>query len=504
MQPIDPARRAPTRRSPPHSAAGFTSGDHRLDADANGMPPFAPLRIDAAALLVEARFGDVPLAARLLRADEPGAFTIGAGRGVDAPVNPAWLGAPAGYPPAHRLVERTDAGFVVNLAPAMRAELHTPVQHLALAPDQGLAEAPLVLPRDASLLVPCGEVTFELHAAEPAPTVPRPWLGPRWLDGIGYPLGVVAALVMLVAAAHFVPDDPRALSLDGLGTAHRYDRFSSVPLDLTVPSIEQALALHQPSGGPSAPGAAGPSGTAGSRKAPDVDRRLTLKGEATPATAREAAARIRANPMLALLDGAPMSALADVMADVPVLGADAADTTGHLIALTGGESYGPGLGIHGTGAHAAGQGEGTIGIGVLGTWGRYAGGTGTRNYGSGAGSLGRRTAKVPSFMVGDPNVRGSLDKEIIRRIVRRHVNEVRYCYDQALAAHPSLAGRVVVQVTIAPTGRVLASVLSSTTLGAPAVERCVVEAVRRWEFPEPKGGGLVIVSYPFQFAPAGG
>ena len=30
------------------------------------------------------------------------------------------------------------------------------------------------------------------------------------------------------------------------------------------------------------------------------------------------------------------------------------------------------------------------------------------------------------------------------------------------------------------------------------------QAVRRWEFPKPLGGGIVIVSYPFVLTPAGG
>jgi hypothetical protein len=36
------------------------------------------------------------------------------------------------------------------------------------------------------------------------------------------------------------------------------------------------------------------------------------------------------------------------------------------------------------------------------------------------------------------------------------------------------------------------------------VDACVVEAIRRWEFPKPDGGGVAIVTYPFQLAPAGG
>ena len=100
-------------------------------------------------------------------------------------------------------------------------------------------------------------------------------------------------------------------------------------------------------------------------------------------------------------------------------------------------------------------------------------------------------------------MRGSLDKEIIRRIVRRHLNEVKYCYDQALARQPKLDGRMVAQFTIAGTGQVLASVVQSSTLGAPAVEMCVANAIKRWEIPAPRQGGLAIVSYPFSFSPAG-
>jgi TonB family protein len=507
MQPIDPARRSQTRRSTRLPAGALGGHNPHINLGSDVPVASAPLHLDAPALLVEARFGDVPLASRLLRADLPGAFTIGAARGADAPVNPAWLPPPATPrdPSAHPLVERVETGFAVNLTPAMRAELRTPVQRLALPPDHGHAEAPLALPPGACLHIPCGEVTFELHAAEPAPTLPRPWFPSRWRDGIGYPLGVAFALLLLLAAAHFVPSDPRALSLDALGAAHRFDRFISVPLDITAPSIEQALGLQTPAGGAGAPAAAGPSGEAGSPKAPRADRRLAIKGPAAPTNAREAAARIRSNPMLALLGGAPTGALGDVMSDHPVLGAELADAAGHLVATTIGGAYGTGLGSHGTGAGAGGEHEGMIGGGGLGTLGRYAGGAGNSpGYGTGVGTLRRRVTRVPEAYPGIGDVRGNLDKEIIRRIVRRHVNEVRYCYEQALSAHPSLEGRLVVQFTIAPTGRVLAAVLSTSSLGAPAVEACVVTAVKRWEFPEPRGGGLVIVSYPFQLAPAGG
>ena len=93
---------------------------------------------------------------------------------------------------------------------------------------------------------------------------------------------------------------------------------------------------------------------------------------------------------------------------------------------------------------------------------------------------------------------------LVRRIVRQHINEVRYCYEQELPRHPALAGRLLVQFVVAGTGRVMTSFVESSTLADPRVGMCVTEAVRRWEFPKPEGGGLVQVSYPFQLQPAGG
>jgi metallo-beta-lactamase class B len=101
-------------------------------------------------------------------------------------------------------------------------------------------------------------------------------------------------------------------------------------------------------------------------------------------------------------------------------------------------------------------------------------------------------------------VRGSLDKEIIRRVIRRHIDDVKACYEGELVHQPALAGRIMVQFTIAASGQVVSSVLQNSTMGSAQVESCTVAAVRTWQFPKPIGGGNVIVSYPFVLTPAGG
>jgi TonB family protein len=65
-------------------------------------------------------------------------------------------------------------------------------------------------------------------------------------------------------------------------------------------------------------------------------------------------------------------------------------------------------------------------------------------------------------------------------------------------------GKLSVQFVISPLGQVLSSVMQSSTMGNVHVEKCVVDAVKRWEFPKPTGGGIAIVSYPFNFVAGSG
>ena len=157
--------------------------------------------------------------------------------------------------------------------------------------------------------------------------------------------------------------------------------------------------------------------------------------------------------------------------------------------------------------HALGNLEGsdaTSGFGGLGLSG--TGRTGTEVESIGLGSLGKAgTAGEPAkaktkIVPGKPVVKGSLDKEIIRRVVRQHRNEIRYCYEKQLQKKPDLAGKVVVKFVVSATGKVQSAVVAETTLKDEAVEGCVTKRVRRWTFPEPKGGGIVVVKYPFLFS----
>lgn len=94
-------------------------------------------------------------------------------------------------------------------------------------------------------------------------------------------------------------------------------------------------------------------------------------------------------------------------------------------------------------------------------------------------------------------VRGSIDKAEIRRVVMAHAGDIKRCYEQGLARRPDLEGRVTLKFTIGKTGTVAAVSVTETTLNDRATEQCIMRTASKWVFPKPSGDGLVTVSYPF-------
>jgi hypothetical protein len=81
------------------------------------------------------------------------------------------------------------------------------------------------------------------------------------------------------------------------------------------------------------------------------------------------------------------------------------------------------------------------------------------------------------------------------------MNQIRYCYQRELTKDPNLGGKIVVKFVIAKDGTVSSAQTKATTMNNASVENCINGRFMRFKFPEPKGGGIVIVSYPFIFSP---
>lgn len=109
------------------------------------------------------------------------------------------------------------------------------------------------------------------------------------------------------------------------------------------------------------------------------------------------------------------------------------------------------------------------------------------------------SARTPTIRTGMAAVRGSLSRDVIRRVIRQHIRRVRYCYERQLQQDPNLNGRITVRFVISTAGLVQSASATNDTLGSQAVSTCVVQVVRTMRFPAPTGGGIVAVNYPFIF-----
>jgi hypothetical protein len=90
----------------------------------------------------------------------------------------------------------------------------------------------------------------------------------------------------------------------------------------------------------------------------------------------------------------------------------------------------------------------------------------------------------------------SADKELVRRVVQEHFDEVTHCYEQELAKTPTLAGKVLLSFKIGAHGVVTAAQASQ---GFDSnVESCLVSLVKQLSFPSLATAELEI-NYPFEF-----
>ncbi len=98
--------------------------------------------------------------------------------------------------------------------------------------------------------------------------------------------------------------------------------------------------------------------------------------------------------------------------------------------------------------------------------------------------------------------RGKLPKAVLDEQLASLAPHLDACYQQALEFDPSLRGVVDVNFVVGEDGKV-AHADASDTEGAlshaPTVE-CILAAVRKLEFPQPRGG-RVFVNYPLKLEP---
>lgn len=105
--------------------------------------------------------------------------------------------------------------------------------------------------------------------------------------------------------------------------------------------------------------------------------------------------------------------------------------------------------------------------------------------------------RITLVELGDARVGAGMGAEVAERILRRHTNEVRYCYEHELEAAPDLSGWLELEVAVGGTGAVSSAAIGTNELRRATppevdehvqnVETCLVALAERITFPAPDG-----------------
>lgn len=289
---------------------------------------------------------------------------------------------------------------------------------------------------------------------------------------------VATALMAMVGLMIWTAPPPMENEVIGIP-----DRFAELLLEVPPPApvVKQVAPKSDP--GEKAPE---PEGRAGEKtgKRDQGDRVRLNRRQRDMDVAREAGV-LGALDKLGDLDGA----LSD------------ADLASGLYAASNGlmGAKGVGFGNSGLGSRGGGLGGGgevgSIGSGL----GGHGRGRGEAGWGEGGGEWGRKPqTDLPKEK--EVLLIGSLEKAEIDAVMKRALNQFRHCYSLELQRDQNLAGKVTLSFTIAADGTVSQAGVSRSSMNNANVESCLASRLYKLQFPQPRGGGIVKVSYPFYFS----
>lgn len=107
-------------------------------------------------------------------------------------------------------------------------------------------------------------------------------------------------------------------------------------------------------------------------------------------------------------------------------------------------------------------------------------------------------AMVTAKMSRTVKIQGGMSREMVKRVIDQHLEEITYCYETALMSNPAIMGRIVFEWKIMMSGRVGQVRIVASSVNSHDVHNCIKSAIQSWQFPKPSGTE-VVVSYPFVF-----
>jgi TonB family protein len=443
---------------------------------------------------VELRFlwGDHIVGEYFLSPGVERSFRVGSGQGVDFDMGD--IGGPL-----FELVRFGKAGAQLRFTSQMQGEVHRKfgdeVLSLADAKKKGFAQADgdgvaLTLNNDDFAWVDLGGITVEAFFQP----VPKPVFVP-FSETVDFTVLNIFLVAFFIAALFIISAANRDAEGDEFADDLNNNQARIAKLLIKPPETQKNPILEKyekkKDSGEIAAKRKGDEGSMGKKEAPKRSAHAAPKGDPNN--------KDQARLLVAKVFGGGTGGISTIFGHQG-LGGELKSAMGNMFGAAPGDAAGlGGLGLRGSGSGGGGLGD-TIGIGGIGTRGR---GGGTGGYGSGVGVLGGKKDVDIGITSSEPTVMGSLDKELIRKVIHANRSQIRFCYESQLNRFPKLEGKVAVKFVISAAGSVATSSVAQSSVGNAELEACVAGRVRTWVFPKPKGGGVVVVTYPFIFKQSG-
>ena len=83
---------------------------------------------------------------------------------------------------------------------------------------------------------------------------------------------------------------------------------------------------------------------------------------------------------------------------------------------------------------------------------------------------------------------GKWVRDEIQKVINDNIGAIQRCYERELMSKPGLSGKVEVEWTIGTNGGVKGTRQKFSSLDSVAAVNCILDRIRTWQFPQPKGG----------------
>jgi TonB family protein len=144
----------------------------------------------------------------------------------------------------------------------------------------------------------------------------------------------------------------------------------------------------------------------------------------------------------------------------------------------------------------------TVVPGVAGGGGGGGPGLGGQIAGAGGHGLGTGSGRAGGTLTKGGGGKASRSLEEVRLVLERTKPALYAIYNRALREDPTLQGKVVLELTIAPNGTVTEAHFKSSELKAPELEQKLLARFRLMEF-KAEDVETLVTTYPIDFLPSG-